>query len=149
MALRLDDIKQPKRPAKAKGQPFESAPINTTFEPEVYETVMDELNGSGEKNSSSLDKLRPWQNEDHREGPRTYAAKEAVTRARERARLNEELAAKLRQGHTDELVEQRLKQARLERERFFDFQEKSIESSEKKIRVSSPFVKFFRDLLRQ
>jgi DNA-nicking Smr family endonuclease len=128
MALRLDDIKSVKKPQRTP------APT-PAFDEQVYE--------------QTATKLRPWQNEEQFEGTRTYAAKEAVERARERTRLNDELARELRQGHVGQETELDLKRRELEREKFFDFTQETMEAEQKKIRVSSPFVKFFRDLLRQ
>lgn len=130
MALRLDDLQSSKRPAK---RPEE-------FRPALYEQTVEER---------QPEKLRPWQaQEDQQATTRTYAAKEAVQRARERSLQNEELARKLRQGHVSLEREEQLALRQAERERFFAF-EAAASEADTKIRTSSMFVKFFRDLLRQ
>lgn len=131
MALRLDDLK--KAPTKAPVIPLE-------FSESTYEAAAPKP----EKST-----LRPWQNlEDRNEGPRTLAAKEALAKARLRVERNEEQAKAFRAGMTAPEIEERLEMTLKEREKFFQFEKESgLESS--KIRGNSPFVNFFRDLLRQ
>ncbi len=141
MALRLDDLK--KAPTKAPVIPLE-------FSESTYESVaVVELAERPQTLKQEKTTLRPWQNlEDRNEGPRTLAAKEALAKARIRVERNEEQAKAFRAGMTAPEIEERLEMTLKEREKFFQFEKESgLENS--KIRGNSPFVNFFRDLLRQ
>lgn len=140
MALRLDDLK--KASSKTPAIPLE-------FSESAYESASQVEKPQSQILKSEKTTLRPWQNlEDRSEGPRTLAAKEALAKARIRVERNEEQAKAFRAGMTAPEIEERLETTLKEREKFFQFEKESgLENS--KIRGNSPFVNFFRDLLRQ
>lgn len=140
MALRLDDLK--KASSKTPAIPLE-------FSESAYESASQVEKPQPQILKSEKTTLRPWQNlEDRSEGPRTLAAKEALAKARIRVERNEEQAKAFRAGMTAPEIEERLETTLKEREKFFQFEKESgLENS--KIRGNSPFVNFFRDLLRQ
>jgi hypothetical protein len=138
MALRLDDLKSKNKITSAvKVMEFS----DSDYERHVDTETLDEKTNS---------QLRPWQGLESVEfETRTYAANEAVQRAREKAKKNERQAMELREGFVSDQMINHLKQQQEQRDKFFNFHDRESSLEESKIRTSSVFVKFFRDLVRQ
>lgn len=134
MALRLDDLK-----SKNKISPVVEF-SNSDYEQYTPAKTLADKNAQ----------LRPWQGSDSIElETRTYAANEAVLRAREKVKNNEKLAHDLREGFVSAQMVDQLKEQQDQRDKFFNFRDQVDQADQARIRTSSVFVKFFRDLVRQ
>lgn len=147
MALRLDDVKNPKTESKKN---FQSTWVSLEGFEENHHLSQNAANDSLAHYSKVLaDKLRPWQSFDDSKQTRTYAAREALNRAKKIREKNELMCAQLRQGYVSQEVEQKLKEIEGQREEDFNFDKVQLGMSESKIKTASSFVSFFRDLLKQ
>jgi len=141
MALRLDDLQSKNK--------VTMVPKTMEFSDLAYDQHQ-ALPRLEEAPKRDLNQLRPWQGSEAQDfETRTYAANEAVSRAREKTRKNEMLAMELRAGFVSDQKIHKLKEQEEQRDKFFNFHEQQLQEEQSKIRTSSVFVKFFRDLVRQ
>lgn len=141
MALRLDDLG---KPARKKG--FSAT---QWLDQSIAESQEQKKTERPPAKTTVQQKLRPWENYDEVElSTRTYAAQEALLKARRIREKNEDLARSMREGHVSQDVEKKLSEEQLTREQAFNFSETQMNSREAKIKTAPSWLSFVRDLLK-